>query len=200
MEHVLLKITKLLHIGVRKLQYNKYTDKEIKELLKSMIILIDTREQVTDHITNYFKDKGINYITKKLDHGDYSCMIPKNELLGIHRDMYFTDTLSIERKGSLEELSGNFTKDRSRIESEFIRSRGKMLLLIEGCSYEDIILHNYKTDYKPLSFIATLKSFEARYGIETNFIRKAFSGNFIYLTLKYHVREVLKNGSLRQAM
>lgn len=180
--------------------YNKYTDKEIKELLESIVILIDTREQVTDHIKEYLDKKNVKYETRKLDHADYSCYIPKNEVLGVYRDMYFTNTISIERKGSLEELSGNFTKDRTRIESEFLRAKGKLVLLVEGCTYEDIILHNYKTEYKPLSFIATLKSFEARYGIETSFIRRAFTGNYIYMTLKYHVREVLKNGELRQAM
>lgn len=182
------------------MRYNKYTDTEIKKLLKSIIILIDTREQRKDHIEKYFKEKDINYKIMKLEHGDYTCMIPANEKLGIYRDMYFNDIISIERKGSLEELSGNFTKGRTQIENEFIRSKGKLILLIENATYENIILHQYKTEYKPLSFIATLKTFEARYGIETNFVRGAFSGNFIYMTMKYHIRELLKSGTIKQAM
>lgn len=114
--------------------------------------------------------------------------------------MYFNDIISIERKGSLEELSGNFTKERTRIENEFIRAKGKLILLIENSTYEDIILWNYNTKYKPLSFIATLKTFEARYNIETNFIKGKFTGNFINMTLKYHVRELLKNGMLGKAI
>lgn len=182
------------------MRYNRYTDIEIKELLKTLVVLIDTREQKTEHIINYLTDKKVNHEVKKLDHGDYSCYIPKNIELGIYRDMYFTDIISIERKASLEELSGNFTKDRTRIESEFLRAKGKLILLIENATYENIVLGQYKTEYKPLSFMATLKSFEARYGIETNFVRGAFSGNFIYMTLMYHVREILKNGSLGKAM
>lgn len=182
------------------MRYNKYTDIEIKELLKSIIILIDTREQRKEHIEKYLKEKDINYKIMKLEHGDYTCMIPKNEELGIYRDMYFNDIISIERKGSLEELSGNFTKDRTRIENEFIRAKGKLILLIENSTYEDIILHKYNTKYKPLSFIATLKSFEARYSIETNFLKSEFTGNFINMTLKYHVREILKNGMLGKAI
>lgn len=180
--------------------YNKYTDTEIKKLLSSITILIDTREQKINHIIKYFDEKEIKYRIEKLDHGDYTCMIPKNEELGINRDMYFTDLISIERKGSLEELSGNFTSDRSRIENEFIRSKGKVILLIEDSSYEDIINWEYKTKYKPKSFIATLKAFESRYGLHTNFIKRAYVGNFIYFTLYYAVREILKNGKLKQAI
>ncbi len=180
--------------------YNKYTDTEIKKLLSSITILIDTREQKINHIIKYFDEKDIKYRIEKLDHGDYTCMIPKNEELGINRDMYLNNTVSIERKASLEELSGNFTKERSRIENEFIRSKGKLILLIENASYEDIILWNYNTKYKPISFIATLKTFEARYNIETNFIKGKFTGNFINMTLKYHVRELLKYGMVGKAI
>lgn len=178
------------------MRYNKYSTKEINTLLDSMIILIDTRENKIKHIIDYLDKKDIGHKSIKLEHGDYSCMLPKDETLGIYRDMYFTDTVSIERKGSLEELSNNFTKGRQQIENEFIRSKGKLILLIENATYEDIVLHNYKTQYKPLSFIATLKTFEARYHLETNFISSKFTGNFINMTLRYHVRELLKSGTL----
>lgn len=182
------------------MRYNKYTDTEIKELLKSIIVLIDTRENQIKHITDYFTDKDIIYKSMKLDHGDYTCMIPKNEELGIYRDMYLNDIISIERKASLEELSNNFSKGRTQIENEFIRAKGKLILLIENSTYEDIILGKYRTKYKPLSFIATLKTFEARYNIETNFINNNFTGNFINMTLKYHVRELLKYGMVGKAI
>ena len=179
---------------------NKYTDTEINKLLESIIILIDSREQKIDHIINYFNAKNIAYRVEKLEHGDFTCMIPKNEELGIYRDMYFNNIISIERKANLEELSSNFTRDRYRIENEFIRSKGKLILLIENSSYEDIINGKYNTKYKPKSFIATLKSFESRYNLQTNFINKAYTGNFIYFTLYYAVRELLKNGKIKQAI
>jgi len=171
----------------------KYTDREIKEILKSMVVLVDTREQENSHIIDYFNKRGILFKNHKLYYGDYSCMIPKSEEHGISRDIYFDNTLVIERKGSLEELSGNFTKDRNRIEEEFTRAKGKVNLMIEGAVYEDIIKHNYNTQYDPKSFIATLKAFEARYGINISFISKLASGNFIYHTLYYHIREYLKH-------
>lgn len=175
----------------------KYTDSEIKALLKSLIVLVDTREQVNKHIIDYFDKKEILFKEAKLDFGDYSFMLPANQELGIHRDLYFTNEIVIERKGNLEELSGNLTKDRTRIESELLRSKGKVLLLIEGASYEDIVQHNYNTQYNPKSFIATLKAFECRYNMNTSFIHKPFTGNFIYFTFYYFLREYLKNGGLR---
>ena len=39
----------------------KYTDKEVNELISSMVILVDTREQKCDHILDYFDKKKINY-------------------------------------------------------------------------------------------------------------------------------------------
>lgn len=182
------------------MKYYKYTDKEIQGLLDSIIILTDTREQENKHILKYFDSKNINHQPLKLDHGDYTFMIPINKDLGIYRSMYFNNIISIERKANLEELSGNFTKDRARIESEFLRSKGKIILLIENASYQDIIMGNYNTRYKPKSFIGTLKAFECRYNLQTNFIDPLYSGNFIYYTFYYAARELLKNGNIRQAI
>lgn len=169
----------------------KYSDIELKELLKSMVILVDTREQENRHIIDYFDEKKIPYRSTKLDYGDYSCLLPANSNMGILRDIYFNGQVVIERKGGLEELSGNFTKDRSRIEEEFTRAKGKVILLIEDGSFEAILEHKYNTQYAPASFIATLKTFESRYGVQTNFITKQCAGSFIYATLYYFLREQL---------
>ena len=47
----------------------KYTDKELDELVKSIVILYDTREKSNQHILDYFEQKGIKYKKKanKLD-------------------------------------------------------------------------------------------------------------------------------------
>ena len=66
-------------------------------------------------------------------------MIPANIKAGIHRDLYFNNICSIERKGSLVELSGNFTKERQRMAHEFSRAKGQLTLLIEAKGIEDII-------------------------------------------------------------
>lgn len=90
----------------------------MEELISSIIILIDTREKVNSHITDYFDRKEISYKKKALDYGDYSFMIPANEKLSIPRDLYFNTTCVIERKASLEEISNNLTKERDRFEKE----------------------------------------------------------------------------------
>lgn len=169
----------------------QFKDKELKELLKTLVIIIDTREQENSHITDYFKNRNINYITEKLDYGDYTCMLPKNLDYGITRDIYFHNNIIIERKGSLEELSGNLTKDRNRIEDEFTRAKGKIILMVENAAYEDIINHNYKTKYEPKAFIASLKAYEARYNLFSSFVQKKYTGQYIYLTLYYFAREIL---------
>ena len=96
----------------------KYTDKEVEEIIKSMIILVDTREKKMDHITEYFDKAKIPYKKKALPYGDYSFLVPQNESLSIPRDLVFYNDIVIERKGSLEELSGNLTKERDRLEKE----------------------------------------------------------------------------------
>ena len=119
-------------------------------------------------------------------------MIPANIKAGIHRDLYFSNICSIERKGSLVELSGNFTKDRQRMKHEFSRTKGQLTLLIEANSIEDIITHNYSTQYQPSSYLATLLTYESRYGFNTKFISKKYSGLYIYQSLYYAVRQHLK--------
>ena len=119
-------------------------------------------------------------------------MIPANIKAGIHRDLYFSNICSIERKGSLVELSGNFTKDRQRMKHEFSRTKGQLTLLIEANSIEDIITHNYSTQYQPSSYLATLLTYESRYWFNTKFISKKYSGLYIYQSLYYAVRQHLK--------
>ena len=119
-------------------------------------------------------------------------MIPANIKAGIHRDLYFSNICSIERKGSLVELSGNFTKERQRMAHEFSRAKGQLTLLIEANSIEDIITHNYSTQYQPSSYLATLLTYESRYGFNTRFISKKYAGLYIYQSLYYAVRQHLK--------
>ena len=171
-----------------------YTKSELKQLLDSMVILIDTREKKARHIKDYLDQQGVTYKSKKLNFGDYSFMIPANQKLGINRDIYFTDSIAVERKNSLEELSGSLCQRRTQFENELIRSEGsKLILLVEDPQgYQNILKHNYRTKYKPKSFIGSLAAFHARYGLDVRFLDSSLSGNFIYYTLRYWAREYLK--------
>lgn len=175
---------------------NYYTDKEVKAMLKSMNILIDTREQENSHIKEFLDKKKIKYRTRKLDFGDYSFYLPTDETLDIKRDIYFDKEIVIERKGSLSELAGNLTKDRERFEKELIRKKeAKMYLLVENGSWQNINSGIYRSEYKPVSFLATLYAYMARFNISVDFTNKELSGQFIYSTFYYYLREKLLNFS-----
>ena len=172
-----------------------FTDTEVKKLLDSMVILVDTRENANSHITDYLSKKKIPYESKKLDYGDYSIKLCKNEELGISRDIYFTDSILVERKASLDELAGNLTKDRTRFESELLRAKGaNIALMVENATYADLVMGRYRSEYNAKSFVATLATYSARYGLDVNFVPKELAGNWIYHRLYYAVREELLHG------
>lgn len=171
-----------------------YTEKESKEILNNMVVLVDTRENANSHIIEFFTKKKYKFKDKKLDYGDYSFMLPAIPELGIIKPLFFDNEIVIERKGSLNELSGNLTKDRDRFVSELIRKKDtKFSLMIENGSWEMIEAGRYDTEYNPASFLATLNAFRARYGITIDFVRKEYAGKFIYSLLHYHLREVILN-------
>ena len=119
-----------------------YTDKEQTEIIDSMVVMIDTREKKGkhDHIINYLEKKKVKYSTsEKIDSGDYSFYIPKNESLDINRDIYFDKDIVIERKQTLNELAKNLTVGRIAFENE-LRRKGtcKFHLLVENGSWEYI--------------------------------------------------------------
>lgn len=174
-----------------------YTETELKKLLDTLTIVVDTRENVNDHILRYLHEKKIPHVNKKLDTGDYSAMIPKNPELGIMRDIYLDACL--ERKNSVDEITGNLQKDtRKAFENELIRSKDKPFVLIcedlEG--YEKILRGDYRSRYDPKALLGTLKTFEARYGFNIVFMDKKFSGNYIYHHFYYYAREYLKKGMI----
>jgi ERCC4-type nuclease len=171
--------------------YYKYTEKEMKELLRSITVLVDTREQQHQHILDYFDSKKIPYKSIKIEVGDYAVSLPANPDLGVIRDVYFP--IAVERKNSVDELVKSI-KDRTRFENELIRSRKfRFLLMVEDPNgYENIIRGNYQSQYDPKAFLATLKSFESRYSFSTVFIPKNVTGNYLYFHFYYYIRNFLK--------
>lgn len=172
----------------------KYTDTEEKELLDSVVILVDTREKVNDHIVEYFDKYGIPYKKKALAHGDYSFFVPKNEALGILRDTYFDGEIILERKASLDELSNNLSNERDRFEKELSNAKAKTkYLLIENANYSDVVNGNYRTSYNKKSFLGSLHSFNHKYGLQIVFMPdNQFSAPFIIGTFRYFLRNSLK--------
>ena len=166
----------------------EYTDKEVREKLKNMCMVVDTREQVNQHITDYFDQYKIAYESKGLGTGDYSFKTG---------DMYCHDEIVIERTASLDEIAGNFTVDRKRFENEFLRAKAqgiKVFLLIENAAWNDIESHNYISKLNPKSLLGSLLSWQARYNITINFCRPEETGKLIYGICYYWLKNKLENG------
>ena len=166
------------------------TDKEISEQLKSLTIVADRREQVNQHILDYFDKKKVPYIERSMSIGDYSAMLG---------DMTLEHSLTCERKSGLDELCSNLTADRNRFEREFLRAKAngtKVFLLIENATWSDILLHNYRSKLKPQSLIASLLSWQVRFNITIIFCKPSETGQIIYGVLYYAAREALKKGAI----
>lgn len=110
--------------------------------------------------------------------------------------IYFHDSIVIERKNSLEELSGNLAQKRQQFEAEFLKARNaraKIYLMVEDVGgYSSIISHKYNTRLTPVSFMSSLKTWESRFECNVQFIDSQYSGYFIYSTFSYFCREFLK--------
>lgn len=101
---------------------------EKKEFMKKVTILIDTREQKNSHITEVLSNLGIMFKTQKLDYGDYSFTVDGKD---------FSRSCVIERKANINEVYGNVTSDRERIEKELdtiSRNAQQCTFLLENCS------------------------------------------------------------------
>ena len=96
------------------MRYN-FTDKEIKEILSNLTVVIDNREQANLHITDCLDKKKIPYREETLKYGDYSCMLPAGTFEGQKRDIYFSDEIAIERKFCIDELAMNLKDNKTNI-------------------------------------------------------------------------------------
>jgi ERCC4-type nuclease len=171
----------------------KYSDAEMNELIKSLVILVDNREK-QDHVTQYYDKHKVPYEKITLPCGDYSAKLPKNEPLGIMHDMTLYNDIILERKNSLEELSNCFTQTRVRFNDEFATSYAeRKYLLIENATYEDLVNGNYNTDYNKKSFLASLHSFNIKYNLQLMFLKdKSYSPIYILGVMQYYIRFLLK--------
>ena len=175
------------------LEWYKYTDKEKEEIVKSLTILCDTREKVSDHITGWFDKMKINHKRKALSNGDYSFYIPKNPSLNIERDLYFDKEIMVERKASLDEISGNFTQHRNRFEEEMATFPGKKYLIIENANYSDIVHEHYRTKFSRKAFLASIHTFNHRYDLEIVFMpTPELTAMYIYGIFSYYLKEKLR--------
>lgn len=160
-----------------------------------MVVIVDTREDRNKPIIQYLQKKKIPMIFRKLDFGDYSCMIKKDEELGLPFDITLEKNIVIECKKNLEEISGNLTTSRERFENEFIRAKENgcdIHMIIENGSWEDIQNHNYNTKFGEKSFYNSLLSFQKKYDIKIHFVPSDLSGLHILRILQTELKKMLQ--------
>lgn len=166
---------------------------ELDDAMKSMRILVDTREKKNAHIITSLEGRSCPYTAHKLDYGDYSC----EYCLGDSEPISIESVAVIERKANLDELAGNITKGRERFEREFLRAKeagAKVFLMVESGSYDAIEEHRYRSQLPPRSYLNTLFSWQQKYNITISFVSKKFAGDYIYATLFMALKNHLLHG------
>lgn len=170
---------------------------EVERILESFRIIADTREHDTAKAKQRFK--SFKAVTERaaLNYGDY-CWNADMDGSPIHStSSMVSPPCVIERKMSLDELAGNFTRGRRRFQREFERAAAagaKVYLLVEGGSWEKIMRHEYRSKYHPNAFMASLTAWMIRYGLVPVFCEARISGRMIREILYRDLKERLEGG------
>lgn len=149
----------------------------MKNFLESITLIIDTREQ-DKSIEKTLSVRNIKFVKKALNYGDISFMI---------NDESFENKIVIERKGSLNEVIGNFTKKKRQFENEFKRAKGCKLILMIEADREDIDKGKYISSIQPFEFKERLNTWRYSFGFYIKFLKKSQSVDFILGCFKEYV-------------
>lgn len=160
---------------------------DVDAALKSIIILVDTREQHTRLFDRRMETVGYPHERYKLNCGDYSikCTLPDGS------EYSLADQCVIERKYSLDELCMCFGSQRPRFEREFERARNsgcRIYLLVEDASWEKVLGGKYRSKFTPAALTASILAWMARYDLKIIFCSQLSTGmmirNILYRELK----------------
>lgn len=165
----------------------KYTNFEIRRMLKTMIVLVDTREQDTPAFRKRVEGFGCPYERCKLDYGDYSAAYINES----GDKIYINQVVAVERKMSIDELCTCFTNGRQRFEREFVRAKedgAKIHLLIEDGNYEKMFDGKYRSLITPDALIASYLAWAERYNLQLHFCHAETTPKLIYKILYYALK------------
>ena len=163
---------------------------EIDTALKTLTVLVDTREQPTPRLKKRIKDMCIPAVRCKLDFGDYSAKV----MLSDGTEYGLEKAVCVERKMNIDELCSCFCKERARFTREFERAKkagAKTYLLIEGASWEKIYRHNYMSLMTPNALAASITAWLTRYNCVLIFCQPETSGRLIKEILYREMKERL---------
>lgn len=144
---------------------------EIQQVLDTLTLIVDTREQDTPLFRKRMKQIEIPYIRRKLDYGDYSAKVI--DVDGSEIDL--SSQFAVERKMSIDELAQNMTRSRSRFIREFERAAAagaKTYLLVENASWEKAYSGEYRTQVNPNALTASMIAWLARYNCQLIMCKK----------------------------
>lgn len=124
--------------------------------------IFDSREKKNEHIKAHFERRGIAYRVEKLEVGDY---------------MIEGGKVTVDRKASIEEISGNLTNptDKVRFANEVRLAYDlglRLVVLIESNKYKQVRdLTAWKSKYSPVRGTALIKQMEKlRYAYRVEFV------------------------------
>lgn len=166
---------------------------EVSRALKSLTLIVDTREQDTDRLRRRIRQTGLSFVRQKLDFGDYSAKTTLDN--GTEFDI--SSSVSIERKMNLDELCACYCKGRKRFTREFERAKSagaKVYLLIENANWEKAYNGSYRSKMSPQALTASLFAWLARYNCQIIFCKEETSGKIIREILYREMKERLENG------
>lgn len=172
---------------------------EIEDTLKTFRVIADTREQITNRAAERFAALGDDLERATLDYGDYcgNITLPDGRPLHDTSVNRIYPACAIERKMSLDELAGCFTRGRDRFQREFERARAagaSVYILIEGGDWEKIQRHAYRSRFHPKAFRASITAWMVRYGAAPIFCKPGTSGELIREILYRDIKERLEKG------
>lgn len=168
---------------------------QAEECLKRIVYCVDTREQPTESFKKRLKYLQ-PYERETLNAGDYTAktLLPDGT--------WFYVPVAIERKMSLTEVAGNFTRERERFRAEFNRARDhgiRLYLMIEQASWESVYAGAYRSQMKPQSMVASLLTWSARYGCMVTLCEHSGTGgklirDILYYEMREHLERMVDYG------
>lgn len=164
-----------------------------KEMLESMVVLVDSREQPTDRAKKRYESLGCPYKRATLSYGDYTynAKLPSGEWL-LDDSKTVSGFAVVERKMNLDELASCLTHSRDRFEREFKRAKennARIFLLIENATWENLLNGKYRSKFNPKAFFASLIAWMVRYDIQLIYCKEETSGQIIKELLYRDLKE-----------
>ena len=146
-----------------------------------MNIIVDTREQKYNHVTDYFDSKGSKWFRSKFICGDYQKPLKPTIIIDRHKD--------------LQEVAGNLTKDHERFRRELELSKElgyTMIVLVEEPTIRELKdvcgWYNWRKRKNPRAIsgktlFKIMSTVQDKYGITWEFCSKDMTGKRIVTLL-----------------